>query len=312
MLSVHYIRYRCLMFTIQLWKALHNPPRHTLYHYLKISIQSQKSIGRLLSDIINSNVIFEFISVVIVLGLCLISCLLLIYIIVFIPLLIPAVGTYFALSNALKTGNMLTREHRSRRYELLATSPIGIGGTHWFIATTVCTTNEGLKQLTDVARAIYVFMFIGTAIVIFQRPLLQLNHAPLNALAESVLTVLPFVIILVLIFVDFIQSNVLGCIIGMLVPIHVQHEIEAGGLILGGFLLAQIIFYIFVGIGIFAIWSYISTLREDFGNTLIIGTLGISVLFIIREFLIMQLWRYLVEALDTDMAELKRTMNLSA
>lgn len=300
------------MFTVQLWKALRTPSQHTLFRYFRASVLSQKTVVQIIDEMINSRFIFEMLTIVLVIGGCIFACFLSVYLFALVPLFIPLVGTYFALNNALKIGNMLTHEHRTQRYALLSISPVGISGIHWFIASIVCMTNNSIKQVTNIVRIIFILMFFGAGMVLFQQTAMNLNNDPIGTFGKNLLLLFPFFLLMGIITLDFFQSNVLGCIIGMFIPLYLHKEIEAAGLILGVFLLAQILFYLVVGIVVYVlVANNVIDLLEKFEQSLLIGSIALIVLFVIRELLIMQLWRYLVEALETDMSEFKHLMEKS-
>ena len=287
------------MLSLQAWKSLRRPIQHPLYGYFYNAIIGQKSVGAIVSNIINGNVIFELLALLIAISICFFSWLLAFAVIAFLPVIIPAIGTYHGLNSALKISNTLSRERRTGRYDLLAISPLGSDGTHWFIASAVSVSNSALKQTVDVSRAIFVFTGFGLSALILMRPLLPHNGTLFDALIDSILTTLPFVIVMIAIVWDFIQSNVIGTLLGMLIPTYSKQEIESGGLILGLYLLLQVSFYVTVALLAFFGFAVLNA-RFDLRMSAIILSSVLLLLLALREFGLTRGWKLLSQRLDVE------------
>lgn len=306
------------MFTLRLWKALCTPTQHTLFRYLRTSVLSQKTVAKILDDIIHSNVIFELITIALVIGACVFACIFSVALFALLPLIIPVIGTYFALNNALKIGSMLTREYRTQRYTLLTISPIGISGTHWFIANIVCTSNHTISNLISIVRVLFYLILVGAGIVLCQQIIINIDSDPMQSVTDVIFITIPFTLLIVMIVIDFIQSNVLGCILSMFVPLYIHKEIEASGLILGVFLLMQFLFYLLVGVMLYATFIITNgiteslTIQEAFLVTGFTLTTALITAFGMREVFIWQFWRYLMGKLEADSSDLKHIMGTVA
>lgn len=237
---------------------------------------------------------------------------LLLGLIVMIPV-IPLTGTLYGLGMAVQVAGVIAREHEQGRYTLLAVTPLGVSGLNWSVCSAVYHRNRTIGQLRDTVRGLYMVMFVVVGLFLFVSVLTELlitDAIPNPIILAEALNASPFAqnsmllgVFIAALYVDFIQSIVVGTICGMLTPLFARNATNARGGALGLYLMTQFVFYAAVGVVCLVVVPAGLTLL-NMTNLLVLSFIQLTIFVVSRELLIMGLWKRLSDEIGADIAEL--------
>lgn len=212
-----------------------------------------------------------------------------------IVLLFLLEGVYFGGRCALDTGERIANERDKGTYELLCVTPAGRFGVNW----SLCTGYLRHYELFDISRRV---LFYLSASIIFGTVAVSLWSlvgqviSPDEFSPESALIVPQMINLAALslaFYFNFVQSVVIGCLMGMLMPTYTYNRLDTQLVILLGYflVLAATVLIAFLSIIMSSIFfDGIVWMIAPFVNT--------GILYGWRELAIRILWRCLIDRLD--------------
>jgi hypothetical protein len=290
------------MMTQKFWYALNHPPaRHPLF--LRTVLLPPPSRRRFVSS---ATLMIDF-----VLGVSVNTPTLLFLLMPFFLLLI---GITYGVDCALRISTTIAKEHESNTFDVLALSPGGVWGTNWALSTSSLYRNRDFERLYSIMRSAIiagVTMTVIIGLIAFlglaqSRParLPQPSNLDLSfVLAEDVISVLALI---AAIYVEYVQSTVLGSLVGLLIPTVARNRLDASLWAFGGFLLLQIMTYVFAWLIGFTILPTLFTYLQMGGwfAGASLAVLRLAAFFLVREAIIAALWRLLAGRLNAREIEL--------
>lgn len=217
-------------------------------------------------------------------------------------------GTISGLINAMKASGQIAREYETGRADLLGVTLAGMPSCAWAHCSVIFHTSKSLKQIRDLARTTRVVFSIVCvmAISLLALQVVTTEQALIDKLTnflDSVAIVVFIGLILAAIYFDYIQSTIIGCITGMLVPTYVPRNPEARFMALAIFLGVQFAVYVMVWMISF---GFIPTLFSALALSTwyILPLLQFAFFVAARELLIILLWRLLARRMESDTTEL--------
>ncbi len=219
------------------------------------------------------------------------------------PLLMVSVGTLCGLICAIKTSTTLTKERQDGKFDLLGLAPSGITGATWAVCSAIYHNSAFMTQLRDFARGTYLVLTVGTfflfGTIILNSGTSVISNAPINFSSLLILAAL---------YIDLVQSILVGSVIGMIIPTYVSAEFDARGLSLGAFLALQFLTYIVVALINFFLLNGVF----DWQGNLVISLVRLGIFYLTREVMIVWLWGFLARRLESDLKELNEVARISA
>ena len=157
-----------------------------------------------------------------------------------LPLLLVVFnGTLLGTLWAIDIGGGIASEHTQGRYDLLSMTPRGALGVSWLIATARLHKRDWLNVSHRVVRSLLLLSvpFLLLIIVIGLGVLLVgVDERGAEPLTRSILSVLiPMVAAITLFWLDNIQSALLACLPGMLIPSYLRGRTQVQFLCGAGF-----------------------------------------------------------------------------
>lgn len=225
-------------------------------------------------------------------------------------LLLPAIlflSATYSLRWAVAISSTIARERESGMFDLVALTPPGAMGVCRAICTAALNRNEALQQIqTPIA---WIIRLGFTLLVLASLGFLVESLVPAEA-RGNMQTIIPLVYLGTLIaalYIDHVQSVVLGCLIGMLAPEYTSGRVDASAGAFMVFLLVTVMTYLITILGGFVAAPL---LLRDLGVTpvagaLILPFLRVGLFYLIREGIIALVWRALVEKLNIGASELE-------
>jgi hypothetical protein len=289
------------MITRKLWYALNHPPaRHPLFR--RTVILPPASRRRFISA---ATLLIEL-----VLGVAFNAPTLLFLV---MPFFLLIIGVAYGIDCALRISTTITKEHEERTFDLLSLAPAGVWGTNWVLATSSLYRNRDFDRLFTIIRTALATALVLTCIVALiavmslspSRP----SWHPQAGNPDSILRVtadfLAMIALLAALYVEYVQSTVLGSLVGLVIPTYAQNRLDASLWSFGVFLLLQVGTYT-------AAWLIGFDLLPDLYERLYITgwpasfslpVLRVAVFFLLREAIIAALWRALVHRLNLQMSD---------
>jgi hypothetical protein len=222
-------------------------------------------------------------------------------------LLVVFSGTWLGLVWALTISNSIITEHVQRRYTLLSMIPRGAPGISWLIATARLHRRNWLRDSHRIVRGLALFIVPVLMIIILLTGislLLQHNVLYNQQLSREVIhTMSPVVAALLILWLDNIQSAILACLCGILIPDYLTNR--RVHLITGTAFLSLQIFSYTVIVSLTLLLDAILrtlTMDETLSVVLLCGS-TVCLFYIVREALIGLLWRRLLQRFHIDADE---------
>ncbi len=214
-------------------------------------------------------------------------------------------GVYFGGRCALDTGERIATERDKRTYELLCVTPAGYFGVNW----SLCTGYLRHYELFDTARRVLFYLSVCVvlgAVAVMSWSFIGRIASPEEFPPETANIVPQMMRLAALAFafyLNFIQSVIIGCLIGMLVPTYTHHRLDTQLLILLAYLFVLMITIVAALLSI----SLVSTILggwQWFASPII----ELAIFYGWREFAIASLWRRLLYRLNASDADVQMSL----
>jgi hypothetical protein len=292
------------MTTWKIWRALHNPPAlHPVFKrvvLLPASTDNQQNVG------------WASLTIHLVLGLGQHYPTILLLL---MPIILLFTGITYGIDCAIRVGNAIAKEHENDTFNLLSLSPSGALGASWAMCTSSLYHNRDFDRFHSIMRgtitiAIITIVLIASVLIIGRSK--EVNRAYQPAL-PTVIHIVDLTAVMLALYFEYMQSAIVGSLIGMFVPTYTQNRVDTRIYTFGGFLFLQIATYFLAYLIGFMIlpelYNRLQIVGEEIEMSLSI--LRLAVFFIIREIMITALWRILVERLNARPSELELTMQFA-
>jgi len=276
------------MMTRWLWRALSDPPGvHPLFQR-RVLLPS--NLPR--QDFTLAN---AFVNVVLGIG-----CHLPMLLFVLMPLFMLVLGTAYGLDCALRISSAIARAQEDDTYNLLSLTPGGAIGASWALCTSALYRHHDFRRLQTMVQVTVVIGLAMTPIIAAFSIIVpvDLNNGRFLMPQDVLVNFLNLLALLIILYLEYLQSTVQGALVGMLIPTTVRNRLDANLYALLAFLLLQILVYTaFVLAG----FTLPALLAGD--APALLGPLRIALFYGIREGVIAWLWRRLAARLNTSLAE---------
>jgi hypothetical protein len=276
------------MVTRRVWRALSDPPGvHPLFQRRVLLPPNLPRNGFTLANTV----------VNLVLG---IGHYLPLLLIMFMPLLL-ALGGVYGLDCALRISTAIARAQEDDTYNLLSLTPGGAIGASWALCTSTLYRHRDFRRLqTMVQVAVVIGLVLAPIIAVFSIILpLDVSSGRFLTPQDVLVNFLNLLALLIILYLEYMQSTVQGVLVGMLIPTYVQNRMDVTLYALLVFLLLQILVYAaFVLLG----FTLLPGLLAGDARVLLVP-LRVALFYGLRERVITGLWRRLAARLNTSLAE---------
>ena len=218
-----------------------------------------------------------------------------------IPLVLLLSGIVYGIECATRVSHALAREHENSTYALLALCPPGSLAVSWVICTSVLYRNREFERLYDVIQSSINIALIGIGILFVLVLLVSFAAAaPFNngALTPNLLVIIG--VIFAVMYWEFVQSVLLGCVVGLLTPTYTMSSLDAGLFAPGVFLMLKMVVYsVSALVGLNILPDVFVRLRLDGPSIEMILTVLRGLIFIaIQEGAIRLTWQHLMKRVN--------------
>lgn len=281
-----------MMLTWKLWNALKNPlADHPLFR--RAALQRRFNVTRATLIAVSIAAVSACMAIIANPGLILLLFLLPVIYIAFH-------GVFYGLLWAVRVSQAIAREQQQRTYDVLALTPYGSFGAHWMICTGCIHRGRELEQLQVFsAEEFFIALIVAVA--------LSVERSQFYASASAVLPLMFFyaAALLLIFYLNHVQSVILGCLIGMLIPTRIHTSLDAPVYAFGTYLLIQISTYVLTLLVLTAILPQIGN-NGSLIHEILIALGGLVIFYAVREAIIRALWWLLARALNAAPAEFEK------
>lgn len=301
------------MITLTLWRALQSPyETHPTYRVVRagryqrfyaIPPQNRLAWPTIGFEGVLGKIVGVF---AVMMFLCAGGWLFIVPLLFILPALFFITGTLNGTSITVGISGHLARERQHKREILMGVTPSGISGMTWAICSGVYHRNSTLGKFRFTIGSIYQAIYIGLVIINIilggHWLISMIRDQQLIPADQTLTTALLFLMGSIAFHADYIQSILMGTIIGMLVPTYIHNPSDARAISIGAFLTLQFLLYALVAMIVFLI---LPPLFDAFNVSSIVALSASSLIIFIglREIALNLLWRYVAHRLELDHKE---------
>jgi hypothetical protein len=287
------------MLSFELWRTLHTTPAQTSLKLISRErpVEDVSLFQRLLTDYLPVGVIVLMVLSAWLLGMV---------IIIGIGLMLAFGGAFYGLMAVYSVSQAVSRHRARGHYDLMMITPPGVLGMQWAISAYALHRFEFLVMIRSVMHRLYVAVFVLIGLI-FAFTMLTMSqpmtkYAP-NVFAETIAPELISIFCLVILhYLDFTRSGLLGALFGMLIPTFTEGKRETVYIAIVLYLALQLLFYMtcwIVGFETLRNIMAMAGVSSDAIHNLVRLVLMIS----IREISLVVLWRWLLWRLNVTPSE---------
>ncbi len=225
-------------------------------------------------------------------------------ILLFLPILAFA-GLIYSIGWSVGIANLIGKERVRGTFDLLSLCPSGPLGMSWAIATGYLYHHRTFKNITSPGNVFIRVMLAGSLIALVDLQALLAPGVDWTILLWTLLSRLAAAA--VALYIDQVQSLVLGALVGMVMPGIARERVNAQLYAFAAYIGAQLAtYFVTIMVGFYLIPLLFDRLSlAGIGADAVIVLLRLALFFGTRELLIRLLWRRLVEQLNPDPGEIR-------
>ena len=208
-----------------------------------------------------------------------------------LPLLLPFYIAGLGAWCANETANAIASERTRKRIDTVSVLPIGTAGVIWTITRTTLRKLELITRTNSLFANLSIlglFSIFGFTVV--------------NAI--SVRLALIIVLFVVAIYFDFVQSVLIGCVIGIFTSLIDSDRVSVSTLSVLQYFCVHLLIYVTAATVLVIISNRMTTSLADY--MLRITLIGIIALPLLREAILQSLWYWLTFRLETTRQEMSQ------
>lgn len=216
-------------------------------------------------------------------------------------------GTLSGWTAATRIAKTIFREQEKARYDLLLLTPPGVLGVHWAIVTRNLRDDRLLRWLRWLPSGFFIFvgfLLFGLLIGIITTSFLWLlNDSVLGF--SALFQVSAGLLVLGILYADYLQSVVMGVLIGILLPTYAKTQAENSAYALASacFFSVQALYYLIFGF--VGLWLTVQVIVPALVQgrqfiAVIVLAISLAVMFASREIVVRWLWRQAEQRLQFD------------
>jgi hypothetical protein len=213
---------------------------------------------------------------------------------------------------ALKVSGAIFNEQAKGRYDLLALAPRGLAALHWALLMR-CVRDDviarQLRRMIEQFGVLFLLPIVAGMLPILLMALLVLLFNLRLALDFLALVGAPLLIVLLL-YVDYIQSMIIAALLSVVVPamIYTRSGLGAAWIAPLVFFAGQVLFYTaFIAFFVRLDGFMLQTLPDDFTLVVLLieALIALTLVFSLREGVVYLLWRLAMRQFDDDLHSLR-------
>lgn len=302
------------MITLNLWRALQHPYEdHPTFrviragryqHHYAIPPQSRLAWPTIGFEGASGKIVGIF---AVMMFLCAGGWLFIVPFLFILPILLFITGTLNGASITIGISSNIARERQYGRDSVIGVTPSGLSGMTWAICSAIYHRNTVLGQFRFTISSIYQAIYIGLItlnVVLGIHWIITLRRDQQVSSTDHLITnTLLLLMGLIAFHADYIQSILMGTIIGILVPTYIQNQADARAISIGAFLALQFLLYVTIAIMVFLLLPPIFD-NLSIASIILLSACRLFIFIGLREVVLTLLWRYVAYRLDLDHTDL--------
>lgn len=200
--------------------------------------------------------LLALVGVVVIFGLpvLLMGVTILVFLTIFVayPFIVLSSSTAYGLAAANHISDSIAVEKTQGRYVFMALTPYGRIGTAWAMTSITLHTHPSLQAIRHNLLRSYAFLglFVGFCFGIpwVGALLFSLVTGEMLITLSATFWMLDLLVVIVIVYVDYLQSTVIGVLLGMLMPEMAKTRLDIRNLTTSTFMILQLSAYIFIAI----------------------------------------------------------------
>lgn len=225
-----------------------------------------------------------------------------------IPFAFLGIGTLYGGNIALRVSVTLSKARSQGYLDLLSTAPSGLIGALWATVSAVYHSRQSLKQFKETTQRFYIIA-LGIIVIYITLNFLAgiVDGVELSRMTKTITNAIPTLLFISALYIDLLQSIILGCIVGMLIPTITHRQLDSNALTFLVYFTAQLIYYVlFILIAFFLLSQLL-----DSQATYIRAIVQFAIFFSVREILIASLWHLLAHKISSNIEEINTTVGIT-
>jgi hypothetical protein len=202
-------------------------------------------------------------------------------------------GTVLGTHWAMTIAESIAREYQGGRFELLTVTPHGTLEISWLMAMGVIHRTDRLSKAFRNVRAFIGIVLFALIFTLFMNTVMLIGMDELQRFGQfsPIFSSLSAILVFCALFLDQIQSIVLGALVGIWLPAYVQSPQPVRNLAVGVYLTLQVSFYAAV-VGFYVVLQdgLLSITTAYWLPQFILVLLTFAVFFFLREAIIHLIW----------------------
>lgn len=277
--------------TLKLWRALNDPPAthpifvRTVLLPRVVKRRTVSSAGVVIGFITSMS---EFMPTILIF---------------LMPIILAGCGLIYGLDCAVRVSQGITLEHKNKTYPLLSVCPQGALAVCWAMCTSLLYQHQQFRQLHEIMRlsARIAFAIIGVILVLFIGLSIMVIVSSSRLAMPIVTPILNGGAVVMLIYSEYVQSTVIGCLVGLLIPTFAHGLMDS-------FLYAPVVFLL-IKVGSYAIsllvgFNLLDRVYQQMGMQsglmdILLTLARVIIVVVVQDVVIRFLWRMMVKQTDT-------------
>jgi hypothetical protein len=215
-------------------------------------------------------------------------------------------GTVYGLVWSARVGRTLVHEHEQGTFEILSITPDGALGATWAICTGCIHRSGAFDSLRVFSLEEFAVAWTITLVLNAGKWQQYLNFFEGNSPFFPILVLMVYSLMLILTFYfNNVQSIIVGVLVGMGISTSVRNRLDAQLWAIGIYVLLQITTYLLTWIiaGVILPTFFVMNVPTE----ILLAFISLGVFYLIREALIVSLWRILMFKLNSDANEIQQS-----
>ena len=277
--------------TLKLWRALNNPPAtHPIFvrTVLLPRVTNRRNVtsaGLVIGFIMSMS---EFMPTVLIF---------------LMPVLLGVCGLLYGLDCAVRVSQLITLERKNNTYLLLIVCPPGALAVCWAMCTSLLYQQQQFSQLHEIMRlsARIAFAIIAMTLVLFIGISISIIISESRLALPIITPLITAEAVVVLIYSEYVQSTVIGCVLGLVIPTFASGTMDS-------FLYAPTVFLL-IKVGSYAIsvlmgFNLLDRVYQQMGvqsglMDILLTLVRVVIIVVVQDVVIRLLWQVAIKRTDT-------------
>jgi len=219
------------------------------------------------------------------------------------PIVLAGCGLIYGLDCAVRVSQFIAYERKNNTYELLVLCPQGALAVCWVICTSLLYQNQQFQRMLEIVKnsVQIAFAVIGLILILFVGVSFSIILSSSHLALSIIVPLINAVAVITLIYSEYVQSTVIGCLTGLIIPTFANGTTDSFIYAPAVFLLIKIGSYtVGVLIGFTLLDRVYQILSVQHGLSDILLTLmRVIIIIVVQDVIIRFLWQLTLNRTDT-------------